>query len=173
MLNQNTWMALNEVVGGIYSPQPLLSRWLTLLLMGAPDSPVAHQTVTVHCLVRAMLACPLGFGAVDHWSALSFCCTGQSGATPDNPVTSDFCALTSVAALFINVHLSSRPLACRESLLRWLTRQSGGTPDISVNYSGARPEETQEGLVHWLPGLVHRTVSGAPLGSTLSVLPQI
>jgi hypothetical protein len=63
-------------LGGIYRPQPLLSRWLTLLSMGAPDSPVAHQTVTVHCLVRATSARPLGFGAVDHWSALSFCCTG-------------------------------------------------------------------------------------------------
>jgi hypothetical protein len=35
---QNTWMALNEVVGGIYSPQPLPSRWLFLLAMGAPDT---------------------------------------------------------------------------------------------------------------------------------------
>jgi hypothetical protein len=71
-------MALNEVVGGIYSPQPLSSRWLTLLSMGAPDSPVAHRTVTVHCPVRATSARPLGFGAVDRWSALYFCCTGQS-----------------------------------------------------------------------------------------------
>jgi hypothetical protein len=35
---QNTWMALNEVVGGIYSPQPLPSRWQSLLAMGTPDS---------------------------------------------------------------------------------------------------------------------------------------
>jgi hypothetical protein len=33
-------------------------------------------------------------------------------------VTSDFCALTSVAVLFIIVHLISRPLAHRELLLR-------------------------------------------------------
>jgi hypothetical protein len=33
----------------------------------------------------------LGFGAVDRWSALSSCCTGQSGATPDSMVTSNFC----------------------------------------------------------------------------------
>jgi hypothetical protein len=94
-------MALNEVVGGIYSPQPLPSRWQSLLAMGAPDSPMAHWIVTVHCVVRATSARPLGFGAVDRWSALSFCCIGQSGATPDSSVTSDFCALTSVAALFI------------------------------------------------------------------------
>jgi hypothetical protein len=31
-------MTLNEVVGGIYSPQPLPSRWLFMLAMGAPDS---------------------------------------------------------------------------------------------------------------------------------------
>jgi hypothetical protein len=94
--------------------------------MGAPDSPV-----------RAMSACSLGFGAVDRWRALPFCCTGQSGVTPNSPVTSDFCTLTS--ALFDTVLLSSRPLACREMLLRWLTGQSGGTPDSPVNYSGGCP----------------------------------
>jgi hypothetical protein len=31
-------MALNEVVGGIYSPQPLPSRWQSLLAMDAPDN---------------------------------------------------------------------------------------------------------------------------------------
>jgi hypothetical protein len=81
---------MNEVLGGIYSPQPLPSCWQSLLAMGTPDSPVAHRTVNVHCPVRATSARPLGFGAVDHWSTLSFCCTGQSGATPDSPVTSDF-----------------------------------------------------------------------------------
>jgi hypothetical protein len=63
-----------EVVGGIYSPQPLPSRWLGLLAMGTPNSPVAHRTVIVHCPVahrtvivhcpvRATSARPLGFGA--------------------------------------------------------------------------------------------------------------
>jgi hypothetical protein len=61
-------MTLNEVAGGIYSPQPLPSRWQSLLMMGAPDSKV-----------RATSARPLGFGAIDRWSCLSFCCTGQSG----------------------------------------------------------------------------------------------
>jgi hypothetical protein len=57
-----------EVVAGIYSPQPLPSRWLTLLSMGTPDSPVARRTITVHCPVRATLARPLGFGFVDRWN---------------------------------------------------------------------------------------------------------
>jgi hypothetical protein len=118
-------MALNEVVGGFYSPQPLPSRWQRLLSMGAPDSPVAHRTDIIHCPVCATSACLLGFGAVDRWSRLSFCCTGQSGATSDSPVTSDFCALTSVMALFATVHLSSRSLERREPLLRWLTGRSG------------------------------------------------
>jgi hypothetical protein len=73
---QNTWMPMNEVVGGIYSPQPLPSRWQGQLAMGAPDSPVRHRTVTVHCLVRATTTRLLGFGAVDRWSRVSFCCTG-------------------------------------------------------------------------------------------------
>jgi hypothetical protein len=59
----NTWMPLKEVVGGIYSLQPLPSRWLFLLAMGTPDSPVVHRLATVHCPVRATLARPLGFGA--------------------------------------------------------------------------------------------------------------
>jgi hypothetical protein len=49
-------MALNEVVEGIYSPQPLPSRWQSLLAMGAPDNPVAHRIVIVHCPVRATVS---------------------------------------------------------------------------------------------------------------------
>jgi hypothetical protein len=71
---------VNEVVGGIYSPQPLPSHWLRSLAMGAPDSPVRHRTVTVHCPMRATSARPLGSGAVDRWNVLSSCCTGQSDA---------------------------------------------------------------------------------------------
>jgi hypothetical protein len=44
-----TWMLGEEVVGGgIYSPQPppTTSRWGWLLSMGAPDSPVCHQTLS-------------------------------------------------------------------------------------------------------------------------------
>jgi hypothetical protein len=125
-------------LGGIYSPQPLPSRWQRLLAMGTPDSPVRHRTVIVRCLVHATSSRLLGFGAVNRWRRLSFCCTGQPGTTPDSPVTSDFCALTSVATLFITVYLTKQPLVSREPLLRWLIGQSGGTPDSPVNYSGAR-----------------------------------
>jgi hypothetical protein len=105
-------------LGGIYSPQPLPSHWQRLVAMGAPDSLVRHRTVTAHCPVRAASARLLGFGAVDRWRHLSFCCTRQSGATPDNRVTSDFCVLTSVAALFRTIAFCSRPLAHTEPLLR-------------------------------------------------------
>jgi hypothetical protein len=97
--------------------------------MGAPDSPMHHRTATVHCPVCATSAQPLGFGAVDRWSRLSPCCTGQSGATPDSPVPSDFCALTSVEALFTAERFCSRPLAP-------VSRCSVGSSDSPVNYSG-------------------------------------
>jgi hypothetical protein len=51
--------------------------------------------------------------------------TGQSGASPDSLVPSDFCALTSArhcSSLFL---LTKQQLARREPLLRWLTGQSG------------------------------------------------
>jgi hypothetical protein len=57
---QKTWMPLKEVVGGIYSLQPLPTRWLFLLSMGTPNSPVVHRIGTVHCPMRATLARPVG-----------------------------------------------------------------------------------------------------------------
>jgi hypothetical protein len=131
-----TWMPMNEVVGGIYSPQPLPSCCQRLLAMGAPDSPVAD-----HCPVRAMSAQPLGFGAVDRWRHLLSCCTGQSSDLW--LLRSDFCHGT--------VHLTKRPLAHREPLLRWLTVQSSGTSDSPVNYSGARMQDSESGMfICWL-----------------------
>jgi hypothetical protein len=53
-------MPLKEVVGGIYSLQPLTSCWLSLLAMGTPDSLVVHRIGTVHCPVRATSARPIG-----------------------------------------------------------------------------------------------------------------
>jgi hypothetical protein len=70
-------------LGGIYSLQPLPNRWLGLMVMGTPDSPVVHRTSTVHCPLRATSACPLGFGVTWPLEPLSCGCTGQSGATPD------------------------------------------------------------------------------------------
>jgi hypothetical protein len=59
----NIWMSLKEVVGGIYSLQPLPSHWLSLLAMGTPDSAVVHHTAIVHCPMRATSARLFGFGA--------------------------------------------------------------------------------------------------------------
>jgi hypothetical protein len=67
-------------LGGIYSPQPLGSRWPRLLAMGAPDSPVRHRTDTVCCPVRRHVSQPLGFGASRTLETLSSCGTRQSGA---------------------------------------------------------------------------------------------
>jgi hypothetical protein len=111
---------------GIYSPQPLPSRWQRLLAMGATDSPVAHQTVTVYYLVRTTSARSLGFRAVDRWSHLFFCCTRQSGATPDSPVTSDFCAVLFTTVDFTQLIVGAQgavaPLAHRT--VWWHTGQS-------------------------------------------------
>jgi hypothetical protein len=79
-----TLMPMNEVVGGIYSPQPLPSRWQSLLAIGAPDSPVRHRTVTVYCPVRAMSARPLGFGQLTVGGVCLF-------VAPGSPMASDFC----------------------------------------------------------------------------------
>jgi hypothetical protein len=74
------WLEWRWLGGGIYSLQPLPSRWLSLLSMVTPDSPVVHRTW--HCSLSD--ACHvsrlLRFRAVDRWSPLSFCDIGQSDA---------------------------------------------------------------------------------------------
>jgi hypothetical protein len=163
-------MPLKEVVGGIYSLQPLPSRWVSLLSMGTSDSPVAHRINTIYCPVCVTSARPMGFGAVDRWKPLSCSCTVQSGATPD--------ALTSVLCLLPrtvhNCSLLQSTVDARLPLLCWLTGHVRCTPDSPVNYSGARPDETREwqarlvlGLVHWTLSGAHWTLSGAPLQHTL------
>jgi hypothetical protein len=82
-------------LGVFIASQPLLAVGWILLAMGAPDSPVRHRTVTVHCPVCATSAQPLGFGAGRPLEPLSSSCTGQSGATPDSPMLSDSYALNS------------------------------------------------------------------------------
>jgi hypothetical protein len=71
------------MVGGIYSPQPPRNCWGRLLGMGAPDSPVRHQTGPIHYPVRRHVTQPLGFGSSRPLASLSSCGTGQSNATPD------------------------------------------------------------------------------------------
>jgi hypothetical protein len=90
--------------------------------MGAMDNPVCHRTDTVQCPVHRHVTQPLGFGAKSTIGALSSCGTGQSGATPDSPMPSDFAALSSFVALFT---CQSRPLAR-------VSRYSAGAPDSPV-----------------------------------------
>jgi hypothetical protein len=64
------------VVGGIYSPQPPISRWGRLLVMGAPDSLVRHRIGVVHCPVRRHITQPLGFWSSRLLAPLSSCGNG-------------------------------------------------------------------------------------------------
>jgi hypothetical protein len=94
---------MNEVVGGIFiAPNHFHSRWGGCWQSGAPPDR--------HCSLSGAppVTQPLGFGAGSIVGALSSCGTGQSGATPDSPVLSDFAALTSAVTLLT---LQSRPLA--------------------------------------------------------------
>jgi hypothetical protein len=79
----------------------------------------------VHYPVRLHVSQLLGFEAGRPLEALSSCDTGQSCATPDSSVHSNFAALTSAAVLCCTVHPSESTVGPRESLLRWHTRQSG------------------------------------------------
>jgi hypothetical protein len=85
----------------------------------------------VHSPVRATSAQPLGFGVVDRWGRLSSSCTGQSGATPDSPMPSDFYASDSVATLFHTV-------AFAESTVGAESRCSAGSPDNMVAHKTVR-----------------------------------
>jgi hypothetical protein len=113
------------VVGGIYSPQPPCSRWPRLQAMGTPDSLVRHWTGTVRCPVRHHVSQSLGFGDCRTLEDLSSSCTGQSGATPDSPVPSDFAALTSARYCSALFTWQSRSLVLDSHC-------SAGTPDSTV-----------------------------------------
>jgi hypothetical protein len=68
------------VVGGIYSLPTTSSRWLNSAGDGRIGQSGAPPDNTVHCLVRATSAQPLGFRAGRPLEPLSSCCIGQSGA---------------------------------------------------------------------------------------------
>jgi hypothetical protein len=127
-------------------PPTTSSCWLFLLAMGTPDE---------HCSLSGArhVSTPVGV-----WSDLTIGAVASDSPVPHRTchVTSDFCR-----ALFITVHFCSRLLMCMD-------RCSAGSPDSPVNYSGACPENSRECPVRLRAGLVHRTLSGVPLGSTLS-----
>jgi hypothetical protein len=62
-------MVMNEVVGVFIAPNHFHSRWV--LAIGAPDSPVRHQTGTVPYPVRCHVTQPLGLRASRPLEALS------------------------------------------------------------------------------------------------------
>jgi hypothetical protein len=103
--------------------------------MGAPD--------TVRC--TSHVTQPLGFGSYRPLEALSSSGTGQCGAALDRHCSVSGAPLTGgsdSARTVLHCSFDSPAFAvdrcAKESLLRWCTGQSGGTPDSPVNYSGAR-----------------------------------
>jgi hypothetical protein len=145
----------------------LSSRWLSLLSMGTPDSPVVHRTLYCSLSGACHVSWPLGFGVVDRWSPLSSCGTGQSGGTPESPMCSNFSVLTSdFCTVYYSRSQRIRPLGeltvaplahrtVRWIIVEWLWENPRATWDKTPN-SG----------VPW-PG--HRTVSGVPLAAPNSV----
>jgi hypothetical protein len=74
----NAWMVGVEAVGGIYSPNHQFNRWGGCLSMGAPDSPLRHQTLSG---APAMSPNCWGSDGFDRWSSIFMghqtvrCCT--------------------------------------------------------------------------------------------------
>jgi hypothetical protein len=85
---------------GYYSLPTTSSRWLISAGDGRTEQSGAPPDT--HCALSGArhVAQLLRFGVVDRWSVLSSCCIGQSGATLDRLVPSDFYVLTSAFALF-------------------------------------------------------------------------
>jgi hypothetical protein len=113
------------------------SRWWRLLAMGAPDSSVHHQTL--HC---SLSDAPLRQLSVRVWRSWSLeRLVVLLHRTVRCPLTSALWLLT------CTVHGGRWSLARRETLLRWLTGQSGSTPDNPVRHFSAHSSS----LLHfWL-----------------------
>ena len=127
---------------GIYSPQPPNNRCGGAVVDGRTKQSGAPPD-TVRC--ASHVTQPLGFERRRPLEALSSSGTGQVLFTVR--CASDGCsALTRTV-----VHCSSESSAfavdrcAKESLLRWCTGQSGGTPDSLMNYSGAWPQKPEGG----------------------------
>jgi hypothetical protein len=152
--------------GGIYSLQPLPSRWLFLLSMGTPDSPVVHRTG--HCSLSGDAISAHRWGL--EWLTIGVLCPVVA---PDSPVPHRTCRVRSdFTAWHLTLHctLLLSTVDARLPLLRWLTGHVRCTPYSPVNYRGTRPGKTREWLVRVELGLGHRTLSGAPLATHSQVL---
>jgi hypothetical protein len=152
--------------GGIYSPQPPISRWGRLLSMGAPDSPMRHRTLSDapprHPTVRVREQLTVwGFVLLRHRTVR--CHTGQVLFTVR--CASDFCSDFCRALL--------RTVAFAKSVVALDSHCSAGAPGSPVNYSGARLEKPESGWFElYGPGAPdtvrwHTGLSGAPFLSTL------
>jgi hypothetical protein len=135
-------------LGVFIASQPLLAVGWFLMAMGAPDSPVCHRTVTVHCPMRATSAQPLGFGAVDHWAACRL--AALDSLVPHRIVRWPLTLL--LWLMCVTVHHCS---LCTVDRWRVGRRCSAGSPDSSVNYSGGCPGIPENG---WFGG----RLAGAP-----------
>jgi hypothetical protein len=130
------------VVGGIYSPQPPNKPLGRLLSMGAPDSPVRHQTGTIGCLVRRHVTQPLGFRSSRPLAHFTSC---LSGATLDSSYSLSDAPLTLFSDSARTVlHCSSDSTAfavdrCASS------HCSAGTLDSLVIFIGVRLLKPESG----------------------------
>jgi hypothetical protein len=153
-------MPLKEVVGGIYSLQPLPSHWLFCWRW-------AHRTVrwctgqalfTVRCAPHQHAR--WGLERFDRWT----CCTGHVRW----PLSS---LLWLLPRIVHHCSLLQSTVNAQWPLLRWLTGHVRCTPDSLVNYGGARPTETREWPVRLCASLVHRTLSSTLL--QICLCPQL
>jgi hypothetical protein len=139
-------------LGGIYSPQPLPSRWQSLLAMGAPDS---------HCSLSGARHVSVFVRVWNYWPLESF--VFLLHRTVRWP-------LPSVAAQFI----------WADDRWRAWSRCSAGSPDSPVAHRTFRWIIVERAwrnprvagslvadLVHWTVFDAHRIVSNAPFSSTL------
>jgi hypothetical protein len=132
-------------------------RPLELWLVGPPDSPVVHRTVTIHCLVRLLrllwlCACSPRTVAlsVDRWTRrcagdrCSAWHTGQSGATPDSPVNYSGEQFQKPEGGKFGVILPGAP-----DTVRWHTRQSDAPDQGSLRFLAPFPFEPFLLLLYW------------------------
>jgi hypothetical protein len=135
----------------------------SVVVDGAPDSPVVHRTWHYSVSGACHVSCPLGFGAVDRWGPLSSSCTGQSGA-------SWLCWVTSGRALFTFV-----VDRCAQVTVALLTHQTLFGAHWTVQWIIAeRPLRKLEsgqfvGALTWAPNSV-RCATGSTIASLCSKL---
>jgi hypothetical protein len=133
---------------------------------------MAHRKVwwcnrqgTIHCPVRATSAHRWGLERLTIEVLCLVVATDSPVAHQTCPVRSDFL----LWLLTCTVHLLQSIVGRMLPLLHWLTGHVRCTPDSPVNYSGARFWKTRERPFWMVPGLGHRTLSGAPLAAQFHV----